>query len=76
MARDPRDEPAIPIDPFPSYQEPYVHIIAPNIDRIDPSTWRRGSVEGRRVGRALIVLAVVIGLAIVIAGIGLLVNFL
>ena len=76
MRRDPRDEPGIPIDPFPSTQEPYVHIIAPNIDHIDPSTWRRGTVEGRRVFRAVILLAVIIGVAVVVAGIGLLINFL
>ena len=53
----------IPIDPLESNQEPYVHIIAPNIDHISRASSRRGSLELRRMLRGLAVL----GMAVVAA---------
>jgi hypothetical protein len=60
----------IPIDPFESNQEPYVHIITPNIDHISRASFRRGSLELRRIVRGLAVLGVAVGVVAVVAAIG------
>jgi hypothetical protein len=59
-----------PIEPLESSQEPYVHIIAPNIDHISRASFRRGSVERRRIGRGLIVLGVAVGAMAVVGAVG------
>jgi hypothetical protein len=60
----------IPIDPLDSSQEPYVHIVAPNIDHISRDTFRAGSVERRRVLRGLAVFAIAIGILVVFGVVG------
>jgi hypothetical protein len=72
MARN-RPERSIPIDPLPSTQEPYIHIIAPNLDRISRDSFRRGTVEGRRAKRGLVVFAVVLVIVAVVAAVGILI---
>jgi len=62
-----RPERGIPIDPLPSTQEPYVRLIAPNIDRISRDWFRGGSVERRRALRGLIVFGIAIALVAVVA---------
>jgi hypothetical protein len=69
-----RTERSIPIDPLPSTQEPYVRLIAPNLDRVSRATFRRGTIEGRRAKRGLIVLAIVVVLAAVVAIVGVLIS--
>jgi hypothetical protein len=68
-----RNEQGIPIDPLASTQEPYVHLIAPNIDRISRDTFRRGSVERRRAIRGLIVFGVAVVLVALVTVVGLLI---
>jgi hypothetical protein len=75
MPRKP-DESGIPIDPFPSTQEPYVHIIAPNIDRISRASFARGSVERGRAIRGAIVLGIVIAVVAMVAVVGVLIGSL
>jgi hypothetical protein len=69
MAHD-RRERATPIDPLPSTQEPYITIIAPNLEHISPDTFRRGSLERRRALRGLLVLGVVVVLVAAVAIVG------
>jgi hypothetical protein len=66
MARN-RPERSIPIDPLPSTQEPYIHIIAPNIDHISRDQFRKGSLERRRAIRGLIVFGIAVALVGIIA---------
>lgn len=68
-----RPDDGIPINPYESDQEPYVHIVAPGIDQISRATFRRGSLEFRRVLRGLAVLGVAVGVLVVVAVIGALV---
>lgn len=69
-----RPEPSIPIEPVPSTQEPYARLIAPNIDRVSRDTFRRGTIEGRRAKRGVIVLATVLILAAGVAIVGVLLS--
>ena len=75
MAHD-RYERSIPIDPLPSNQEPYVHIIAPNIDRISRDQFRRGSVERRRAIRGLIIFGCALAVVAVVSVVGALIASL
>jgi hypothetical protein len=65
-----RPERPIAIDPLQSSQEPFVRIIAPNLDRISRDSFRRGSVERRSIIRGLIIFGIVIALVIVVAVLG------
>jgi hypothetical protein len=69
MAHTPPER-GTPIDPLPSTQEPYIRIIAPNIDRVSRDSFRRGSVERRRAIRGLIVFGIAIALVAVVAVVG------
>jgi hypothetical protein len=69
MARS-RANDGFPLDPLESNQEPYVHIIAPNIDHISRASFRPGSVELRRILRGLAVLGVALGIVALVAVIG------
>ncbi len=73
MPRKPYES-GTPIDPLPSTQEPYVGIIAPNIDRISRASFARGSVERRRVIRGAIVLGVVIAVVAVVSVVAVLIG--
>jgi hypothetical protein len=73
MART-RSEPSIPIDPLASTQEPYIRIIAPNLDKISRDSFRRGTIEGRRARRGLIVFALLLGVVAAIAGVAILLQ--
>jgi hypothetical protein len=66
----PRWDDGTPIDPLDSGQEPYVHIIAPNIDHISRANFRPGSLELRRILRGLAVLGIAIGVMAVVATVG------
>jgi hypothetical protein len=65
-----RYEEGIPIDPLPSTQEPYLHIIAPNIDRISRDSFRPGSVERRRAIRGLVIFGIAVAVVAIVAAIG------
>jgi hypothetical protein len=73
---DSRLDEGTPIDPFESDQEPYVRIIAPGIDRVSRGMFARGSVERRRALRGLAILGVAVGVAVVVAAIGVLIAWL
>ena len=75
--REPRD----PEEPLPyglpeETQEPYFQIMSPNLDKISSVSFDRTTVSGRRARRGLIVVAVVVGICAVVAGIGILVQTL
>jgi hypothetical protein len=64
MEHDVRDE--VPFDPAGTDQEPFLHIVAPNLDRISRSSFTRGSVSRRRIVRAgLLLVAILAGIAVV-----------
>ncbi|MFC5931782.1 hypothetical protein E3O25_03095 [Cryobacterium sp. TMT1-3] len=44
-------------------QDPPFQALLPNLERMSPSTFRKGTVSRRRVNRALLVLLAVTGLA-------------
>ncbi|WP_140425480.1 MULTISPECIES: hypothetical protein [unclassified Cryobacterium] len=44
-------------------QDPPFQALLPNLERVSPSTFRKGTVSRRRVNRALLVLLAVAGLA-------------
>jgi hypothetical protein len=73
---DSRLDEGTPVDPFESNQEPYIHIVAPGIDRISRGIFAKGSVERRRALRGLAILGVAVSVAVVIAAIGTLIAWL
>jgi hypothetical protein len=75
MARS-RGNHGSPIDPLESGQEPFVHIVAPNIDHISRANFRRGSLELRRILRGLAVLGIAVAVVVVVAVVGPLVTSL
>ncbi|MDN4616312.1 hypothetical protein P5G50_17830 [Leifsonia sp. F6_8S_P_1B] len=55
----------LPDDP----QEPYVAIVAPNLDKITARTFAPGTLGARRVRRGFVVLASVVAACVVIVGV-------
>ncbi len=75
------NEPEVPEEPLPyglpqEKQEVYFDILYPNLDKIASASFDRDTVNGRRGRRGLIVVAVVVGICAVIAGIGIVIQTL
>jgi hypothetical protein len=74
---EPRDpEEPLPYGLPPEQREPYFDILYPNLDKIGSASFDRDTVNGRRGRRGLIVVAAVVGVCAVIAGVGILIQTL
>ncbi|WP_426515096.1 hypothetical protein ACPPVQ_10755 [Diaminobutyricibacter sp. McL0618] len=72
--RDP-EEP-LPYGLPPEEQEVYFDVLYPNLDKVAGASFDPGTVNGRRGRRGFIVVAAVVGVCVVVAGIGILIQTL
>ncbi len=72
---EPRDpEEPLPYGLPPETREPYFDVLYPNLDKVAGASFDSATVNGRRGRRGLIVVTAVVGICVVIAGIGILIQ--